>query len=139
MTTGYQIAKSKLGLHENKNTKELDVFISKYVPAWKGLHVNTTAWCAGFIGACEKVAGNTGTGKLNARSYLTYGTSIPIQQAQQGDIAIFSRGGSSWQGHVAYIDKIISPKLLQTIGGNQSDSVSIGWYPINRLIGIRRP
>lgn len=140
--TGYEIAKTKLGLHENKDTADLDRYIAKYVSAWKGLHVNTTAWCAAFVNACEREAGNKGTGLLNARSFLTYGMPVKLEQAQPGDIVVFSRGGSTWQGHVAYYDGIEISNgrtLIRTIGGNQSDSVSRGWYGSERLIGIRRP
>jgi len=139
--TGYEIAKSYLGYHENKNTSMLDNFIGQYLPAWKGLHVNTTAWCAAFVNACERQAGKKGTGQLNARSFLNYGTTVDLLKAQPGDIVIFSRGGSSWQGHVAYYDGLETSEgrtLIRTIGGNQSDSVSRGWYSTERLLGIRR-
>lgn len=137
---GIDVAKKYLGLHENKDTKKLDDFISQRVPAWKGLHVNSTAWCAGFVGACEVEIGNTGTHRLNARSYEKYGSLATIPQ--RGDIVVFSRGGSSWQGHVAYVDGIErggnGEKLVRTIGGNQSDSVSIGYYPMSRVLAFRR-
>ena len=142
---GIDIAAKMVGLHENKNTKELDAYILKRVPAWKGFCVNSTPWCAAIIGAWEKDIGNEGTGKLNARSYLTYGKTVyhrdkkigKLSDVQKGDIAVFERGGSSWQGHVAYVVSIQNG-LVKTIGGNQSDSVSVGWYPVSRLISVRR-
>lgn len=135
--TGYKIAKTMLGFHENKHTKQLDEFINKRVSAWKGLHVNSTPWCAAFVNACEREVGNKGTGLLNARSFVKYGQPVDIRNTKPGDIVVFSRGGSVWQGHVAYVDGV-ERGLIRTLGGNQSDSVSIGWYPINRVIAIRR-
>lgn len=135
--SGYNIAKTMLGWHENVKTKELNKFISDRVKAWKGLSVNSTPWCAGFVNACEVAAGKEGNGRLNARSLATYGEPVTLKQAKKGDIAVFTRGGSTWQGHVAYIDGI-EGNLIRTLGGNQSDSVSIGWYPVSRLLAIRR-
>lgn len=141
--TGYDVARKYLRLHENKDTKILNDFISKRVPAWKGLSVSSTPWCAGFVGACEVEVGNKGTGKLNARSYLTYGEAVTLKTAKKGDIVVFTRGGSTWQGHVAFYDGLETDSrgriLIRTIGGNQSDSVSVGWYPKDRLLAIRRP
>lgn len=135
--------KKFLGFHENKETTILNQFIRKYVPAWRGSSVNTTPWCAAMINAIERSIGRPGNGKLNARSFLTYGEAVEIDDAQEGDIVVFSRGGSTWQGHVAYFLNYEKGKngtiLVKVLGGNQSDAVSIGWYPKSRLIGVRRP
>lgn len=150
--TGYELAKTMKGKHENRNTKELNDFIAKYFPIWgrEHLSVATTAWCAAIMNAWEVASGSgTGSGAYNARSFLNYGSSVydrdkkigRVQDAKQGDIAVFERGGSTWQGHVAYIDGVEESEngiLIRTLGGNQSDAITIGWYPIKRLLGIRR-
>lgn len=141
--TGYDILKQYKGLHEVRNKKELNSFILKYVPEWKGLSVDSTPWCAAIVNATERAVGNAGTGKLNARSFLNYGIKVELKDAKKGDILIFTRGGSTWQGHVTYLDGIEQGQggriLLRCLGGNQSDSVCVGWYPKERLIGVRRP
>lgn len=137
--SGYEIAKIMRGLHENKDTKQLDQYISKYVPSWRGLHVNSTAWCAAIMNAWERAVGKPGNGKLNARSFLTYGEPVKnLKSAQKGDILVFARGGSTWMGHVCYYDGMQDNRTIRTVGGNQSDSVSTGYYPVSRLLGIRR-
>jgi uncharacterized protein (TIGR02594 family) len=138
---GLDIAKTMLGLHEVRDNKKLKDFL-KTAGSSNAIDPAQTAWCAAFVNACERAAGNTGTMQLNARSYLKYGKSVTLMQAQPGDIVIFQRGGSTWQGHVAYyngIEDSENGRLIRTIGGNQSDSVSKGWYPEARLLGIRRP
>lgn len=139
---GIDIARKMIGFHENKDTKRLNSFLLDQVPLWKGLSVNSTPWCAAFVNACEKEVGNKGTGMLNARSFLKYGKAIKMEDIAVGDIVIFERGGSTWQGHVAYVEGVDRGRdgslLIRTVGGNQSDSVSVGWYPISRLLGIRR-
>lgn len=137
MKSGYDVLKSMIGLHENRDTRALDAFISKYVPLWRGSHVNSTPWCAGIVNACERSIGKKGTGLLNARSFLKYGQEVRLKDAVPGDIVVFARGGSTWQGHVAYFDGL-EGSLIRTIGGNQSDAVTRGWYNKSRLLGIRR-
>jgi hypothetical protein len=40
-------------------------------------------------------------------------------------------------GHVGFFAGVDGTKIL-VLGGNQSDSVSIGSYPKNTLLGVRR-
>ena len=68
-----------------------------------------TPWCSTFVNWCALLSGYERTGKLNARSWLEVGT--PVQNGQLGDIVIFKRGTSTWQGHVAiYI--YVKPQLI---------------------------
>lgn len=137
--SGYDELKKMLGKHEVRNKKELMAWLkSEAVKGDIAIDPSTTAWCAAAVNAAERAAGNKGNGKLNARSFLTYGTPIKLKDAKKGDIVIFERGGSTWQGHVAYLDGI-EGNTIRTLGGNQSDAVTIGWYPKSRLLGIRRP
>lgn len=97
-----------------------------------------TAWCAAFLGAMLKKAGFDHTGKLNARSYLDWGFEVPLDQAKEGDVVVFSRGNpNGWQGHVGfYISH--NGKDIRVLGGNQSNQVNISSYPRKRLLGVRR-
>ncbi len=98
-----------------------------------------TAWCAAFVGAMLKKAGKPHTGKLNARSYLDYGEKIHLDEAEQGDILIFTRGDpSGWQGHVGFYTGQRTTTSVNVLGGNQGNQVNIRSYPISRLLGVRR-
>ena len=74
---------------------------------------------------------------LTARSYLEWGEPVDRQNAREGDICVFTRGNSTWQGHVAFFVKD-NGKTISVLGGNQSNAVNIKNYSADRLIGIRR-
>lgn len=136
---GIDIAKSKLGLHEKRNRKEvMECFKSVLLKGEYLLDPVTTPWCARFIGFCERKAGKPGTGKDNARSYLTYGTKVKLPEAREGDIVVFTRGTSNWQGHVAYFVKDNKDGTIKVLGGNQIDSVCYRNYDTDDILGIRR-
>lgn len=138
--TGIEHMKARLGLVESNpaDRKILMDFFKKY--AVNGdivVDPQTTPWCACMVGACERAAGNKGTGAQNARSYLNYGTRVNIEDARQGDIAVFKRGDSTWMGHVTYIDAVKVGGLI-CMGGNQNNSICRQFYPYANLLGIRR-
>jgi uncharacterized protein (TIGR02594 family) len=97
-----------------------------------------TAWCAAFVGARLEEAGIASTKKLNARSYLDWGTPIDIVDAQEGDIVVFWRGSkNSWKGHVGFFVRTEGNNII-VLGGNQSNMVRESPYSLNRLLGVRR-
>ena len=98
---------------------------------------DATAWCAAFVGAMLARSGVKPTGKLNARSYLDWGAPVERKDAKPGDVVIFKRGNSSWQGHVAFFVKDKSA-LIEVLGGNQSNAVNVKGYQASKLLGIRR-
>lgn len=133
----YDLAQAEIGTVEwgkGDNPKVLSYFKDS---GNAGVTNDETAWCAAFVGAMLKRAGGRGTGKLNARSYLEWGTPVDRKDAKPGDVVIFKRGNSSWQGHVAFFvrDK---GALIEVLGGNQSDAVNVKGYQASQLLGIRR-
>ncbi len=138
MMIGINWLKQYLGYHEVKERKNLMALFKEYsIKNDIYIDPSTTPWCAVMVNVAERAVGNKGTGLQNARSFLKYGYKVAIKDAKRGDIVIFSRGGSTWQGHVAYLEAI-EGNLIKTLGGNQSDAVTYGWYPKTRLLGIRR-
>lgn len=95
-----------------------------------------TAWCAAFVGAMLKAAGQKGTQSLAARSYLNWGTKL--KTPKPGCIVVFKRGNSNWQGHVAFFLRDLGNKI-EVLGGNQSNKVSIATYSKASLLGYRWP
>jgi len=97
-----------------------------------------TPWCAAFVGSVLASLGLPHTGKLNARSYTSYGSAVKLQEAKPGDIMVFWRGTpSSAQGHVAFLVEIDGNRV-KVRGGNQGNKVSDSYYPMERIIAIRR-
>lgn len=139
--TPYELAKAEIGTVEWKdgdNPKVVGYFRDAGHPEVKN---DETAWCAAFVGAMLHRAGLPKTGQLNARSYLELGTPIERKDAQEGDIVIFSRGSSSWQGHVGFFVQD-NGDTITVLGGNQSNAVCRRAYGVksqtSTLLGIRR-
>jgi uncharacterized protein (TIGR02594 family) len=140
MNKGIEVAKKYLGLEEKKDRKKL---MEMFKVAKIDLDPNTTPWCAAFVNGCEVAAGNKGNGKVNARSFLTYGKSVAdeegVYQAEEGDICVFSRGNNGWQGHVTYfVEWNDANGTVKVLGGNQSDKVCYAYYKTDSLLDIRR-
>lgn len=120
-------AEKYIGLHEVRDKEKLTKLL--------GFDPSETPWCAGFLNAIERQQGRAGTGELTARSYLKYGEAIdsPIR----GDIVVFKRGNSSWEGHVAIFIHRRNGNVY-VLGGNQDNSVSLKNYPAKDVLGYRR-
>jgi uncharacterized protein (TIGR02594 family) len=133
----YELAKAEIGTVEWKDGDNPKVVAYFKDSGNAGVKNDETAWCAAFVGAMLERAGMDGTGKLNARSYLDWGKPVERKDAQPGDIVVFKRGNSSWQGHVAFFVKDRGA-LIDVLGGNQSNAVNIKGYQSSQLLGIRR-
>lgn len=95
-------------------------------------------WCAAFVGSMLKRANQQGSGKANARSYETWGRKL--NSPVLGCVVVFSRPPTAWQGHVGfYIGTDRAKRLVQVIGGNQSDAVSVASFSLDRVLGYRWP
>jgi uncharacterized protein (TIGR02594 family) len=133
----FELAKAEVGTVEWKNGDNPKVVAYFRDSGNAGVKDDETAWCAAFVGAMLKRAGLKGTGKLNARSYLQWGVPVDRKDARPGDVVIFKRGNSSWQGHVAFFVKDRGA-LIDVLGGNQSNAVNVKGYQAAALLGIRR-
>ena len=135
--TAYELAKAEVGTVEwakGSNPKVVAYYRDAGHPE---VVDDATAWCAAFVGAMLKRAGEDGTGSLAARSYLQWGNPVELENARPGDIVVFKRGGSSWQGHVAfYVSR--DAKTIAVLGGNQRDAVNVSKYDRAALLGVRR-
>jgi uncharacterized protein (TIGR02594 family) len=97
-----------------------------------------TPWCAAFVGSVLASLGLPHTGKLNARSYLVWGSEVRMQDARPGDVVVLWRGSlTSWQGHVAFLVRFDGDRVILR-GGNQGNAVSDAPYARDRILGIRR-
>ena len=136
--TPFEIAKTYLGTKEIKGPADNPTIMEMYTSVghdW--VEHDEVAWCAAFVGHCLEKAGIRSTRKLTARSYLTFGEKVSPDEVREGDIAVFKRGASSWQGHVGFVVKTTA-KQVQVLGGNQSNAVTIARYPKSKLLGVRR-
>jgi uncharacterized protein (TIGR02594 family) len=100
------------------------------------IHNDETAWCAAFANAMLRRAGYAGTGSLAARSFLTWGEGL--KTPRPGCIAVFKRGNSTWEGHVAFFLRDLGDSI-EVLGGNQGNAVSVTRMPKASLLGYRWP
>lgn len=95
-----------------------------------------TSWCSAALNYFCKRLGYERSGKLDARSWLKLPT-ITLQP-EIGDIVVFWREDiNSWKGHVGLFISWDND-VIYTLGGNQSNMLSIAPYPRERLLGFRR-
>lgn len=134
--TAYDLARAEVGTVEWKDGSNPKV-VSYFRDAGSEVKDDATAWCAAFVGAMLARAGMQGTGSLAARSYLKWGEAVDLADAKPGDIVVFKRGNSTWQGHVAFFVERAGSKI-KVLGGNQSDAVSVQGYAAADVLGIRR-
>lgn len=136
--TPFEIAQGYIGTTEGPGPEDNPAIMDMYASVghdW--VEHDSVAWCAAFVGHCLEKAGLRSTRRLNARSYLDWGIPVDLADAQEGDIVVFSRGSKSWQGHVGFFVGA-NGAMIEVLGGNQSDAVTIQRYAKSRLLGVRR-
>jgi uncharacterized protein (TIGR02594 family) len=135
-----EAAGAYLGLQEWPGAKQNPKIVSMFATVGHGqVQDDETPWCAAFVGSVLASLGLPHTGKLNARSYQTYGQGVRTQDARPGDIVVLWRGSpTSWQGHVAFFVRFEGDKVILR-GGNQTNGkVTDDDYPIDRILAVRR-
>lgn len=125
------------GLKEIKGSRDNRTIVEFFKEVGHGwVKDDETAWCAAFVGACLAAADLPHTGSLAARSYLQWGQKTT--KPRRGDVVVFKRGNSSWQGHVAfYVGQ--DSRYVYVLGGNQSNAVNVKGYSKSKLLGYRTP
>jgi uncharacterized protein (TIGR02594 family) len=102
---------------------------------WSWVRDDETPWCSIFMNWVALQSGYERSGRADARSWLSVGEEVAVPET--GDVVIFKRGNSEWQGHVGiYVSE--EDGYINVLGGNQSDSVRIAKYSKADLLGYRR-
>jgi uncharacterized protein (TIGR02594 family) len=95
-----------------------------------------TPWCSIFINWVAFKACLERTKSAVARSWLKVG--VPVLSPETGDVVVFKRGNSTWQGHVGIYISEAENSQINVLGGNQSNAVKISSYDKKDLLGYRR-
>ncbi len=132
--TAFSVALGEYGIQEWTQGHNPEVLKYFHEIGFTGVNDDETAWCAAYVNWCLWKAGLPHTGALTARSFLDWGKSI--YEPKVPCIAVLSRRGSSWMGHVGFWIKS-SGSEIWLLGGNQNNQVSIGKYPGYELLGLR--
>lgn len=111
--------------------------ILEYFKATGNLWVkdDETAWCSAFISWVMKQNGLPFSNKLNARSWLAFGTST--KSPKLGDIVVLWRDSiNAKTGHVGlYIGE--NKDFVWLLGGNQNNKICISAYLKDRVLDYR--
>lgn len=147
-TTALELAQNLFrGVHEVPGNEDHPLIVAalRMVESWP--EHDEVPWCSSLpymvcIGLGLPVPSRNG---LMARSWLTVGTPVALEDARVGfDLVILSRGSNApgpevldAPGHVGFFHGIHGGKVL-VWGGNQSDSACLDYFPASRILGIRR-
>jgi len=101
-------------------------------------------WCSAFANYVCWLLRLPRSKDLRARSWLTVGKGIHLDQADPGDIVILKRGKGDQPGpevidapgHVGFYAGRFGD-YIEVLGGNQSDTVKVSRYPVSNLLGVR--
>jgi uncharacterized protein (TIGR02594 family) len=102
-------------------------------------------WCSAFANYICWLLRLPRSKNLRARSWLTVGKGITLEQAEPGDIIVLKRGSGDQPGpevieapgHVGFYAGRFG-EFIEVLGGNQSDTVKVSRYPVKRLLGVRK-
>ncbi|ARJ70425.1 TIGR02594 family protein [Paracoccus contaminans] len=124
-----------LGVHEVRDKSRLRAWFDSAV-AW--IDPAEIPWCGAFVATCLRkwkpeieLPGNP----LGARQWGAWGVRC---KPQVGAIAVFSRPGASWSGHVGFLVGE-GVGVVHVLGGNQSNAVTVAPIKKDRLIETRWP
>lgn len=133
------MAKTVLGYTEGTDRAALIDYLKT---GGQNLDPATRAWCADFVNASLEKAGYSGTGSGMARSFLEWGNAVDPSNLQEGDIAVFGRGGvNSGLGHVGFVESY-DPQAgtVRVLSGNAGPQGAVNeqTYNVKDALGFRR-
>ncbi len=144
--SAYEVAQRFTGIKEVSGTTANPQILAMLRLDMNWPEDDSVPWCSGFINYVTWLLRLPRSKSLRARSWLTVGEVISLEEAKPGfDVVVFNRGGGSQPGpevidapgHVGFYAGVLEKNVL-VLGGNQSDSVNISGYPKSRLLGVRR-
>jgi uncharacterized protein (TIGR02594 family) len=137
--TAYHLARRFLGVKEVAGTRNHPL-ISWWLSLCKfGLDAaDEIPWCSAFVNAIAWSLDLPWTQSAAARSWLSVGVPVPLDDAICGfDVVILARGQDGVSGHVGfYVSHDATTVML--LGGNQHDAVTEQDFDRARVLGVRR-
>ncbi|CAO0822437.1 hypothetical protein DFAR_3060010 [Desulfarculales bacterium] len=95
---------------------------------------DATAWCAVFVNAAFMLNNIKTIRSAGAEEWLKFGKAAGTPQ--KGDVVVFE--WSNGQHHVAFFLRDLGDGMIECIGGNQNDAVTITAFPEANVLGYRR-
>src|SRR5262245_17629115 len=144
--SAYEVAQRFIGTKEAPGTTSNPTVLGMLRLDGDWPEDDAVPWCSAFANYIAWLLRLPRSKSLQARSWLSVGEVISLDKAEPGfDVVIFKRGPGRQPGpdvldapgHVGFYAGVEGAQVL-VLGGNQSDSVSIGRYPKADLLGVRR-
>lgn len=148
LPTWLTVARGEIGIKERSGDAD-NPRVVEYLATVLGerMQHDSVAWCSAFANWCMRQSGYRGTGKANARSWLTYGAELI--EPRIGCITVLSRpmkvgerivSDDGVHGHVFfYLRHSRDAAFVHGMGGNQRNAVCDAPYLASRVIGWRWP
>jgi uncharacterized protein (TIGR02594 family) len=145
-TSAYELAQRFVGIKGVPGTTANPQILSmlRLDESWP--EDDSVPWCSAFVNYVAWLLRLPRSKSLLARSWLTIGEVVSLNEAEPGlDVVIFKRGKGiqpgpkviNAPGHVGFYAGVEGSQIL-VLGGNQADSVSISPYAKSVLLGVRR-
>ncbi len=145
--SAFDIAQRFVGMTEIPGTPSNPAILAmlKLDQSWPA--DDETAWCSAFVNYVAWLLRLPRSKSLQARSWLTVGRPVKLENATAGFcVVVFSRGEGiqpgpdvvNAPGHVGFFAglDLIKQQVL-VLGGNQGNSVNVSRFPISRVLGVR--
>lgn len=134
----YEIAKSQMGLHEDKDNGPLSKWLRS--DGYALGDPSELPWCGDFVETSIRLAlpnEKIPEKQYLARSWLNFG--VELKEPVIGAVVVFWRKDRNGPyGHVGFYAGE-DGDYIHVLGGNQSDTVSITKLSKHRLLGYRWP
>ena len=144
--TAYDLAQRFVGLREARGPVHNAHVLAMLQLDNTWVQDDETPWCSAFVNYVCWLLRLPRSKSLSARSWLSVGTPVAVEEAVIGfDIVILKRGEEPQPGpevlqapgHVGFFAGL-SSKTVHLLAGNQNDQVSVAPFPISRILGVRR-
>jgi uncharacterized protein (TIGR02594 family) len=144
--TAFWIAQRYVGIKEVPGTKDNPRIMAMLTLDNEWPQHDEVPWCSGFANDVCWLLRLPRSKSLLARSWLRIGESVALDDARVGfDVVVLKRAGANQPGpedttapgHVGFYAGS-EPGYVLVLGGNQSNSVSVERYAVDRVLGIRR-
>jgi uncharacterized protein (TIGR02594 family) len=149
-TSAYELAQRFVGtVYELEEEGRHHPFIQWCFSLCAGYSLHTpdeVPWCSAFMQHPFWELRLPRSKSAAARSWLTVGEPLPLEEAEPGfDVVILKRGGGNQPGpevlaapgHVGLFGGLAGDTVL-LLAGNQGNAVSVEPFPISRVLGVRR-
>lgn len=145
-SSAYELAQRFVGLREIPGSEHNPQILAMLRLDMDWPDGDEVPWCSGFVNYCFWLLDLDRSRSLRARSWLEVGEPIGLHAAEPGfDVVVLSRGPNPQPGpdvieapgHVGLYARHTSERV-SLLSGNQSDTVNITAYDVDRVLGVRR-